>query len=280
MTEPPAGAGPGTVTGRFDRCRWGIPLSVSTPICTVHHPGGTVDLGPGQEATFGRSEPGPGRSGGHIGLSANPRLHGHAGTVAADDAGWTLHNTGRWLHLRVTPAGSADRTDLAPGRSLRVPWSEVHVEVATGDEVVGLTVSCPLLADAGTAAATAGGSDTVGGLGLDRDAGYFRAAVALCAPRLRDPSSVEVPTVAEVALALTRAPGEQGRVSRKAAERRLAHLRSRVGIGGDDGEGISAAGLEVRDAGRQLVDLLIRTGTVTPADLALLEAAPGGEPAS
>ena len=113
----------------------------------------------------------------------------------------------------------------------------------------------------------------MGGLGLDRSAGYFRAAVALCAPRLRDPSSTEVATIAEVARDLGGAPGESGRVSQKAVERRLAHLRKRLGVGGDDADGISAAGLEVRDACRQLVDLLIRTSTVTPADLTLLDPA-------
>lgn len=243
-----------------------------TTICTVSHPGGTLPLATGEEITFGRTATDDDPPCGHIGLSSNPRLHGRAGTVVADDAGWTLHNTGRWLHLRVTPTGSTDRTDVEPGRSLRVPWAEVRVEVVTGDEVVALTVTCPLLDDDDAVTPDLPAGDTVGGLGLDRRTGYFRAAVALCAPRLRDPSSDEVASVAEVALALTRSTAEPGRVTRKAAERRLAHLRSRVGIGGDDGAGVSAAGLEVRDAGRQLADLLIRTGTVTVTDLALLDA--------
>lgn len=117
-------------------------------------------------------------------------------------------------------------------------------------------------------AAVGPAGSTVGGLGLDRDAGYFLAAIALCEPRLRDPSTSEVASVAQVARTLSRVGPE--RVSVKAAERRLAHLRSRLGVGGD-ALGGSAAGLEVRDAGRQLVDLLLRTGTVTVADLARLE---------
>ena len=39
------------------------------------------------------------------------------------------------------------------------------------------------------------------------------------------------------------------------------------------GDTVGGLGLEVRDAGRQLVDLLIRTSTVTPADLTLLDPA-------
>jgi hypothetical protein len=243
---------------------------VTTPICIVRHPGGTTEIPAGHDVTFGRVDAEGHHGDRHIGLSANPRLHARAGTVAADETGWTLRNTGRWLHLRVTPVGQADRTDVAPGRSLRVPWSEARVEVVTGDETVGLTVECLVLAD-DPRVTSSGSGDTVGGLGLDRSAGYFRAAVALCAPRLRDPSSTEVATVAQVARALGGAPGEPGRVTQKAVERRLAHLRTRLDIGGEDPTGVSAAGLEVRDAGRQLVDLLIRTGTVTPGDLALIE---------
>lgn len=237
------------------------------PICTITLPDRTVALEAGQDVSFGRHEAEEQTD--HLGLSGNPRLHARAGTIAADEGGWVLANTGRWLHLRVAPVDGPDRTDVAPGRSLRVPWGHVRVEVVTGDESIGFVVDCPRLDDDAHRHPLSS-SDTVGGLGLDRAAGYFRAAVALCAPRLRDPSSTEVATIAEVARDLGGAPGESARVSQKAVERRLAHLRKRLGVGGDDADGISAAGLEVRDAGRQLVDLLIRTGTVTPADLALL----------
>lgn len=144
------------------------------------------------------------------------------------------------------------------------------MEVLTAEELVAIDISCPILAEQPSVSPAAVGpaGSTVGGLGLDRDAGYFLAAIALCEPRLRDPSTSEVASVAQVARTLSRVGPE--RVSVKAAERRLAHLRSRLGVGGD-ALGGSAAGLEVRDAGRQLVDLLLRTGTVTVADLARLE---------
>ncbi len=247
---------------------------MTLPICsiTTRAQPDPVELRAGEQVSFGRTDP---DDPDHLGLSANPRLHARAGTVAADDAGWVLTNTGRWLHLRVTPTDGPDHTDVAPGRTLRVPWADVLVEVVTGDEAIGFTVSCPSLADADgpTRTAPPSSGDTVGGLGLDRSTGYFRAAVALCAPRLRDPRSTEIATVAEVARALGGVPGEPERVSQKAVERRLAHLRSRLGVGAEEVHG-SAAGLEVRDAGRQLVDLLLRTGTVTVDDLALLERSP------
>ncbi len=106
--------------------------------------------------------------------------------------------------------------------------------------MVGFRAECPSLTAATSPAAPTVAGDTVRGLDLDRSAGYFRALVALCEPRLRDASSTEVATVAEVARTLSGLPSESGRVSIKAVERRLAHARSRVAIGGDP-EGISAA---------------------------------------
>jgi hypothetical protein len=67
-------------------------------------------------------------------------------------------------------------------------------------------------------------------------------------------------------------------VTAKAVERRLANVRRKLGIGAADAYGGSAAGLEVRDAARVLADLVLRTGTVTPADLALIEPGAGGPP--
>lgn len=256
------------------------PFPMTRPGLLIVHDAGTTTVEPGSSVTFGRrTEPGvtptdhP-----HLGLSPNPRLHAHAGTIAADDAGWTLANTGRWLHIRVSQVDGPNRSDLEPGRTLRVPWARTRVEVVTGDELVAFDVECAVLSDAPGDSVPALSGDTVGGLGLDRSAGYFRALVGLCEPRLRDPSSDAVATTAEIARALNRVGVERDRVTAKAVERRLAHVRSRLGIGGDDPHGISAAGLEVRDASRQLADLVLRTGTVTPDDLALL--APADDEAS
>jgi hypothetical protein len=237
-----------------------------------------VPLAAGQAATFGRQvDPGarpedvP-----HLGLSANPRLHAVAGLVAADASGWTLANRGRWLRLRVTEQGGRNRLELDPGRTARVPYPRARIEVATGDEVVGLDVECTVLAPPGPAAAVpALSGSTVGGLGLDREAGYFRAVVALCEPRLRDPQSTEVATIYQIVRTLNRSGREPDPVTAKAVERRLAHVRRKLTVGGVDADGISAAGLEARDASRQLADLVIRTGTVGPADLALLAPAGG-----
>jgi hypothetical protein len=248
-------------------------------ILTIDTPDGRARLRVGDSLTFGRHD--PGGDAGHLGLSDNPRLHLHAGRIDVDAAGWVLLNVGRWLQVRVVEHGGPNRIDLQPGRVVRVPYPRCGVEVATGDETVGFVATCPVVP-----AASAGGPEgpgalagaTVGGLGLDRRAGYFRAVVALCVPRLLDPQNDEVSSTGEVVRLLNRSGAEPERVSPKGVERRLAHVRSKLGIGATDPYGGSVAGLEVRDAARVLADVVLRTGTVTPADLALLGLGPDGAP--
>lgn len=246
------------------------------PILTISHAEGHRTLRPGDVLAFGRGR--PSGDGPHLGLSDNPRLHQSAGLVEVDDTGWLLTNTGRWLHLRVVELGGPNRLDLQPGRAARIPYARCRVEVTTGDESVGFDAACPFLEQFPDAPTPALAGSTVQGLGLDRDAGYFRAVVALCAPRLRDPQSDEVASVGEIVRLLNRAPTEPERVTAKAVERRLAHVRSKLGIGAADAYGGSAAGLEVRDAARVLADLVLRTGAVTPADLDRLDRPPPDAP--
>lgn len=245
-------------------------------IVTVRAAGTVVRLPPGQSATFGRDDVAdPLSTGRHLALSANPRLHAQAGRVDVDELGWLLTNTGRWLRLLVTDAHTSTRVELVPGRVLRVPYARCRVEVTTGDEVLGLDIDCPWLARAGTVDDEPQLSGaTVDALGLDRGTGYYRALVALCAPRLRDPHSTELSSVAEVTRLLNQSGREPQAVTVKAVERRLANLRRKVGLSVDAPYGGSAAGLEVRDAARQLAELALRTGAVTEADLDLLHPGP------
>jgi hypothetical protein len=263
------------------------PPVTDDPILTIDHPAGRRSLRPGDALAFGRTtdpgsaEPPADDDEPHLGLSANPRLHLRAGLLEVDAAGWVLTNTGRWLHLRVVEHRGPNRLDLQPGRAARIPYARCRVEVTTGDESVGFDADCPFLDRAVAPGRPALAGATVQGLGLDRDAGYFRAVVALCAPRLRDPQSDEVASVGEIVRALNASRAEPERVTAKAVERRLAHVRRKLGIGAVDAYGGSAAGLEVRDAARLLADLVLRTGAVTADDLAQLDGAgaTGGEAA-
>lgn len=278
------------------------PSLADDPILTLSYPGGRRTLRPGDALAFGRSlapsssSPSPssppsadadadaraeveGDGAGeepHLGLSTNPRLHQRAGLVEVDAAGWVLTNTGRWLHLRVVEQDGPNRLDLQPGRAARIPYPWCRVEVTTGDESVGFDADCPFLDRTTDPGQPALAGSTVQGLGLDREAGYFRAVVALCAPRLRDPQSDEIASVGQIVRALNASPAERERVTAKAVERRLAHVRRKLGIGAADAYGGSAAGLEVRDAARVLADLVLRTGAVTADDLAWLDGAGDG----
>ena len=236
-----------------------------------------VRLHPGEQLSFGRRAAGTdssdGSSASHLGLSDCTALHACAGRLSVDETGCTLSNTGRWLRLRLVHLDGTERSDLDPGRSLRVPWVRSRIEVAAGTETVGFELENPHPVHHPAGDGVAAG-DTEHGLGLDRSAGYFRALVALCEPRLRDPGTDAVAAAGEIARRLTASGREDGRVSAKAVERRLANLRHRLGIGGAHPDGGSAEGLEVRDAARRLVELVLRTGTVTRDDLALLEPVP------
>lgn len=255
------------------------------PLVTIRHGGEAIDRKPGESVSFGRArtaEDVVARDVPHLGLSENPRLHALAGRIDVDDLGWTVTNTGRWLHVRVAEVGTPNRFEVPPGRTVRVPYPDCRMEVTTGDETVGFDVCCPWLGreprdsrDAAVPLALAG--STVTALGLDRSAGYFRALVALCAPRLRDPQSAEVATEGEIARTLNQLPEEVERVTVKAVERRLANVRRKVGLVASDPYGGSVAGLEIRDASQQLADLAIRTGAVTAADLDLIEPAPADD---
>lgn len=255
-------------------------MTTDEPVLTIELPADRRELRPGDALAFGR-RPGadaPPADEPHLALSDNPRLHQRAGLIEVDAAGWVLTNTGRWLHLRVVEVGGPNRLDLQPGRVARVPYPRCRVEVTTGDETVGFDAACPFLDRTPVAGEPVQSGSTVQGLGLDRDAGYFRAVVALCSPRLRDPQSDEVASVGEIVRLLNRSPAEPERVTAKAVERRLAHVRRKLGIGVVDPYGGSAAGLEVRDAARVLADLVLRTGAVTAADLALLDDPDGAGP--
>jgi hypothetical protein len=262
-----------------DRPRADRPVG-DDPILVVDHPGGRRTLRPGDALAFGRSPavgaaPPAADDEPHLGLSGNPRLHQRAGLIEVDAAGWVLTNTGRWLHLRVIEHDGPNRLDLQPGRAARIPYPRCRVEATTGDESVGFDADCPFLDRTAVPGQPALAGSTVQGLGLDRDAGYFRAVVALCAPRLRDPQSDEVASVGEIVRVLNASPAEPERVTAKAVERRLAHVRRKLGIGATDAYGGSAAGLEVRDAARVLADLVLRTGAVTTDDLARLDGGGG-----
>lgn len=203
-------------------------------------------------------------------LTDDPRVHRHAGTVVAEDDGWTLHNDGRWLHLRVSSLAGRGHHVLEPGASVRVPWPDARVDIVVGAATVGFEVHHlgaplhrhrPLAVDPGDSA-------TISPARIGRGSGAFRALLALCAPRLSDSASEDLPTNAEIAWRLNRCGIEPGHVTAKAVERRLDYCRRRLGL--DDEVVDSRIGLDHRALRRQLVDAAIMTGVVRAEDVSML----------
>ena len=230
---------------------------------------------PGQTVTFGRAWGGEGAgagAGAELCIGDDPRLHRHCGTIVVERDGWELHNTGSWLSLRIVSTDRRGVDSLEPGSSVRVPWSNVSVQVHLIDrchEFAARFVSEPAVPLAGFAPGFDGDGPTLAPVVVDRTAGYFRALVALCEPQLVDPTSNEIATDLQIALRLNRSGLERSRLTGKTVERRLDNCRGRFGLKETDDRGMSA-GLERRDARRRLVELALLTGTVTVDDLGRL----------
>lgn len=223
----------------------------------------------GDRLSFGRGD------GVDLELGDDPRLHRRCGTVSVTEAGWELANDGAWLRLRVRGLDRPGSDSVLPGASIVVPWRFARIEIHTGSlrhEMVARWSAPHPPAERRTVADDAGERTHVP-VRIDREAAYFRALVALCEPQLRDPASSDVATDLQIARRLNRSGAELRRVGGKAVERRLDTCRGHFGLkaGGPDGHG---AGLEQRDGRRRLVELAILTGTVTSADLAVLDPVP------
>ena len=252
---------------------------------TIESSAGALVVPSGGSIGFGRAEVdrAPGDRPVELELAADPRLHRRCGTVTVDDAGWDLANEGRWLRLLVVGLDRTGLVHLAPGDRLRVPWHRTRVEVHVGGRTYGFEACHARLGldsdSSDTSTVARSSSDplsagpvpgaTVAPVRVDRSAGYFRALVALCEPRLLDPSTGSPATDLEIARRLNQSGAEASRISGKTVERRLDLCRTRFGLKAAGPGG--AAGLERRDGRRALVEAALLTATVTPADLRLLE---------
>jgi hypothetical protein len=241
---------------------------------TVAHDEYRVDVG--GVATFGRTvcpalpcEDGTP----DIQLGGDERLHRHLGRVRALDDGWVLTNTGRWLHLDIRDADGSGLDRFQPGDERRVPWRASEVVIHLGDETYGFravhdgveaVLAPPVRADRPPEV-----EDTSRPFTIDRDSGYFRALVGLCAPRLLTPSTRGTPTNAEIARFLNAHAAEARELSAKTVERRLDYCTQLFGLKQRADSG-SCLGSENRDARTQLADLALATGTITIDDLQAL----------
>lgn len=154
-------------------------------------------LRPGITVTFGRGAPGcpvsitlP-----HDGVS---RL---AGEITATEDYWLLSNLSRTKTYVVENLEGAGEYVKVPPRRLGapVPFEFARLVLPVGDGFVHLKVFAPAHTYAeDTGVERLEGERTTSAFALDETAKYFLILLALCEPRLRDSSTVALPTVAEI----------------------------------------------------------------------------------
>ncbi|MGI8781182.1 MAG: serine/threonine protein kinase [Solirubrobacteraceae bacterium] len=180
----------------------------SVIVQTAAGPGGEAPrswtLGPGDALRFGRADSGPGVD---VGL-ADPSVSRLAGEIHATEDFWLLTNFAReQTYVVENPEGGGEFVKVGPGR-MRAPipfeFSRLMVPVAAG--TADLLVFAPAHGFLGPDGPRDGES-TSSSFSLDERAKYFLVLVALCEPRLRDPSSASVPSDRAVAERLAEAEG-------------------------------------------------------------------------
>jgi hypothetical protein len=168
--------------------------------------GGLHYLSPGDSLRFGR---GAVNAGVDLVLPNDgvPRV---AGEIAATQDHWTLSNFSRdKTYVVENPEGAGEHVKVPPLRSAApVPFEIARVLVPSATELVSFQVYAPQHAYLSEAPADGlTGERTMAAFPLDETAKYFLVLVALCEPRLRDVSHVDIPPVESVIERLRSAPG-------------------------------------------------------------------------
>ena len=154
-------------------------------------------IGPGETLRFGRGAPGCDVDIvlAHEGVS---RL---AGDVSAVEDYWLISNLSRdKTYVVDNPEGGGEYLMVPPRRiAAPVPFEFARVSLPVTYGRVCFLVFAPQHSYADPARAEGlGGEGTVPALTLDETAKYFLILVALCEPRLRDSSTVALPTADEI----------------------------------------------------------------------------------
>jgi len=157
---------------------------------------------------------------------ADPAVPRLAGEVHSAGSFWQLSNLSRDRSLLVeNPEGAGEYFRVAPGRLLApVPFEFSRVVLAGRADPMGFQVYAPdhPYRDDRSVAAWPG-TATVSPFSLDEEALYFLVLVALCEPRLKDLSTVAVPTTAEVVARLRQDPTHR-RITQSAVGFHIGYL--------------------------------------------------------
>ncbi len=165
-----------------------------------------LDLAPGTAVTFGRGGPGT-----PVDLTLrDPAVSRLAGRITAVEDHWLVSNLSpRSTYVIENPEGGGEFVKLAPRRlDMPVPFEFARIVIPGADRQSAFYVFAPQHLYADAQARPDGSADaTRMAFPLDETAKYFKVLVALCEPRLRDPSSPAIRTVPEI---LDRLGGDAG----------------------------------------------------------------------
>ncbi len=156
-----------------------------------------LHLAPGDVADFGRGLPG----GEDVAIELpDPGISRRAGRLEAAGDYWRLSNFSRTVSYAVENLeGAGEYLTVAPGRlGAPVPFEFSRVVLPALHHPVTFKVFAPQHAYLGEQSADGLGEQTVHPFALDPTAKYFLVLVALCEPRLRDPSDTALPGVGEI----------------------------------------------------------------------------------
>ncbi|MGY1434662.1 serine/threonine protein kinase [Streptomyces reniochalinae] len=225
-----------------------------------------LHLGPGQSADFGRGDPG------HPVQVAlpDPGVSRRAGQITAAEDYWRLSNySGHVTYVVENMEGAGEHIKVPPGRlGAPVPFEFSRVVLPSRDGEVHFKVFAPehMYLDAG--GGDRAGEPTQSPFTLDQTAKYFLVLLALCEPRLRDPSSGAIPGVSEVLERLRPLPGCHD-LTRSAVNYHIEYLATvKLRLRGDDER---TAGTSRKRA--ELVALALRFDLVREEHLTLLRPA-------
>lgn len=160
----------------------------------VQRGGDVLRLMPGGEMTFGRGE----ANGTHLRLD-DPAVSRLAGKIRAVEDYWHLSNlSASTTYVVENPEGGGEFVKVPPGRlGAPVAYEFARVVIPARGGPVTFMVYAPehTVLEAGQVDV---GARTVVAYSLDPTARYFLVLVAMCEPRLRDPSSPLIPTTQDV----------------------------------------------------------------------------------
>ncbi|MER7407938.1 serine/threonine protein kinase [Streptomyces sp. NPDC000070] len=156
-----------------------------------------IHLGPGDIADFGRGTP---RGAGVRIVLTDPGISRRAGQLEAAGDYWRLSNFSRSVSYVVENLeGAGEYLTVAPGRlGAPVPFEFSRVVLPALSGTATFKVFAPQHAYLGEQSASGGGEQTVHPFALDPTSKYFLVLVALCEPRLRDPSDSALPGVGQI----------------------------------------------------------------------------------